>query len=162
MGDNTNKVDYSYVGNIADAHILAADRICDTIVNVYDTPTAPPDLVSGEAFFLSDGVPRPYWDFPRLVWKHLGDDGKDIVILPRWLCFVFAFFSEMSCSIFGGTPSFPKFTINFATREQWYSINKVRFSFLGFGSVRVLIFEIDRLANCWVTNLGCLLRMAFR
>ena len=134
MGDNTNKVDYSYVGNIADAHILAADRISSTIVNhdVHDPLFPPPDLVSGEAFFLCDGVPRPYWDFPRLVWGHLGDDGKDIVILPRWLCFVFAFFSEISCKIFGGTPSFPKFTINFATKEQWYSIEKVRFSVCGW------------------------------
>jgi sterol-4alpha-carboxylate 3-dehydrogenase (decarboxylating) len=123
MGDNSNKVDYSYVGNIADAHILAADRICSTFV--YDAPSPPQDHVSGEVFFLSDGVPRPYWDFPRLVWKHLGDDGKDVVVLPRWLCFVFAFFSEMSCKIFGGNPSFPKFAINYATREQWYSIEKV-------------------------------------
>lgn len=27
MGNNTNLVDYCYVGNVADAHILAADRL---------------------------------------------------------------------------------------------------------------------------------------
>jgi hypothetical protein len=40
---------------------------------------------------------------------------------------VSALFSEMSCEIFGGTPSVLKFIVDFATREQWYGIEKVRF-----------------------------------
>ena len=116
MGDNTNLVDYSYAGNIADAHLLAADKM---IAN------ASPDLVSGEAFFLSDGVPRPYWDFPRLVWKHLGDDGEGFVSLPRWICYVLAFLSEICAKMVNRPPAVPRFTIDFATREQWYSIEKV-------------------------------------
>ena len=79
---------------------------------------------------MSDGTPRPYWDFPRLVWKHPGDDGKDTVILPQWVCFVSALFLEMSCDIFGGTPSVPKFIVDFATRDS--GIASKRFGFFYF------------------------------
>ena len=120
MGDNTNLVDYSYVGNIADAHVLAADRL--TAASISQTSV---DGVSGQAFFLSDGKPRPYWDFPRLVWKLLGDDGKNVVVLPRWLCFIVAFFAEFLSNFSGKAPTFSRFAVAYSTTEQWYNIDKV-------------------------------------
>ena len=120
MGNNKNLVDYSYVGNVADAHILAADRLQET----FSSPTGVDD-VSGQAFFITDGKPRPYWDFPRMVFRELGDDGQGIVELPKWLCLILAFFSELWASIFGGLPGFPRFIVIIATQEQWFNIDKV-------------------------------------
>lgn len=120
MGPNKNLVDYSYVGNIADAHLLAADRLLATFSS---PPSA--DKVSGQAFFITDGKPRPYWDFPHMVFKQLGFDGKGIVELPKWLCLILAFLSELWASIFGGLPAFPRFIVIIATQEQWFNIDKV-------------------------------------
>lgn len=96
-----------------------------------------PDLVSGQAFFLSDGVPRPYWDFPRLVYSHLGDDGEGFVGLPAWIWYIIAFFSEIIGSILGRPPIIARFAISFSTCEQWYSIEKVRTRFNPVRSISV-------------------------
>lgn len=153
MGDNTNLVDYSYVGNIADAHILAADRL------IAASPSSP-DPVSGEAFFLSDGRPRPYWEFPRLVWKLLGDEGKDTVVISTWLCFVIAFFAELMGKLSGKTPAFSRFNVAYSTTEQWYNIDKVSFFLFLLPSVMVSI-QLLRLEGYLGTNPVYRLRKVF-
>lgn len=116
MGPNKNLVDYSYVGNIADAHLLAADRLASN--------TQP--AITGEVFFITGGKPVPYWTLPHLVFRQLGFDGEGIVILPKWLCLILAFFSELWARwVTGGLPGFPRFIVNIATQEQYYNINKV-------------------------------------
>jgi sterol-4alpha-carboxylate 3-dehydrogenase (decarboxylating) len=107
MGNNTNLVDYCYVGNVADAHILAADRLAALATS----PSSTVDDVSGQVFFITDGK--------------LGHDGRDIVVLPKLLCLLLAFFSELWASIFGGPAGFPRFIVIIATQEQWYNIDKV-------------------------------------
>lgn len=124
MGDNTNLVDYTYVGNVADAHLLAADRICSSVTSVTSK-------ISGQVFFITDGKPRPYWDFPRMVFRMLGDDGNEIVTLPYLVCLVLAFMSEVWAKVFGGPPGFPMFIVKLATLEQWFNIDKV-FSLVEF------------------------------
>jgi len=125
MGNNTNLVDYCYVGNVADAHILAADRLA-TLASLAPSTV---DEVSGQVFFVTDGKPRPYWDLPHMVFKQLGHDGKDIVVLPKLLCLFLAFFSELWARIFGGPAAFPRFIVIIATQEQWYNIDKVCLTF---------------------------------
>ncbi|KAF8964500.1 putative sterol dehydrogenase [Flammula alnicola] len=146
MGNNTNLVDYCYVGNVADAHLLAADHLSASASSPSD------DQVSGEVFFITDGKPRPYWDFPRTVFKQLGDDGKGVVSLPRWLCVILAFFSELWASIFGGLPAFPMFIVKIATQEQWYNIDKAR-NLLGY-EPRVSLEEGARLMVEWWKERG--------
>jgi hypothetical protein len=124
MGNNTNLVDYCYVGSVADAHILAADRLAA----LASSPPSTADDVSGQVFFVTDGKPRPYWNFPHMVFKQLGHDGKDFVVLPKLLCLFLAFFSELWASIFGGPAAFPRFIVIIATQEQWYNIDKVLLS----------------------------------
>jgi len=45
-GDGTNLVDYTYVGNVADAHIGALEHL---------EPGSP---VCGQAYFITNGEPR--------------------------------------------------------------------------------------------------------
>ncbi|KDR79473.1 hypothetical protein GALMADRAFT_137297 [Galerina marginata CBS 339.88] len=125
IGKNTNFVDLCYVGNVADAHVLAADRL-----SVAASSPSSPDEVFGQAFFITEGKPGLYWEFPRMVFRQLGDDGKGIVELPRRLCLVLAFFSELWTSIFRGVPRFPRFIAVIATQEQWYNIDKVFLIFM--------------------------------
>ncbi|KAJ7141330.1 3-beta hydroxysteroid dehydrogenase/isomerase [Mycena epipterygia] len=66
IGDNTKLVDYAaYVRNVAHAHVLAWTKLISQ-----------PELVYGQAFIITNGEPVPQWDFARLIWKELGDDGK--------------------------------------------------------------------------------------
>jgi len=51
VGDGTNLVDITYIGNAADAHLAALDRVC---------PEAP---CGGKAYFISQGEPVSLWEW---------------------------------------------------------------------------------------------------
>ena len=60
VGDGNNLWDVSYAGNIADAHVLAAE-------NLLSSKTA-----AGEAFFIANEEPIPFRDFCLAVWANFG------------------------------------------------------------------------------------------
>ncbi|KAJ7693908.1 hypothetical protein B0H17DRAFT_482500 [Mycena rosella] len=138
IGDNTNLVDYAYVGNVAHAHILACTKLISE-----------PDLVSGQTFFITNGEPRPQWDFARLVWKGLGDDGKGRIIqIPRLVGLIMAVFAEAFCRITGSSTQFTAFSVRFLTGTQWYNINKAR-NILGYTPDVPLEEGIQRTVKWW-------------
>ena len=57
VGDGETLWDVTYVGNVADAHVLAVE-------NLLTTRTA-----TGEAIFISNEEPIPFRDFGLQVWK---------------------------------------------------------------------------------------------
>ncbi|KAJ7149578.1 hypothetical protein C8R46DRAFT_1008975 [Mycena filopes] len=64
VGENTNLTDRTFVANVAHAAILAADRL----VSSHPQHAA----TAGRAFFITDGAPRPFWDFMRALWTATG------------------------------------------------------------------------------------------
>jgi len=60
VGDGLNKVDISYIDNVADAHILAAQ-------NLGNSGTA-----AGEAFFISQGEPVVLWQWINELFGRVG------------------------------------------------------------------------------------------
>lgn len=85
IGDNISLMDFTYVGNVAYAHVLAAEKLVD--------PNSP---VAGQAFNLTNGTPVPFWDFASKVWyeygKHMPKSSK--IILSYNASMIIAFFSE--------------------------------------------------------------------
>lgn len=88
LGDNSNLFDFTYVENVAHAHILAARALLATS----QLSVAPLDheRVDGECFFITNDSPVPFWDFARSVWKYAGSEkgtehvwiiGKDVGML---------------------------------------------------------------------------------
>lgn len=93
IGDGSNLVDWAYVGNVADAHILAADRLPSS------PDTAAANHIAGQAFFVTNGTPIPGWDFSRMVWRELGAppsdlNPKNVQKVPRWLALFMATVAE--------------------------------------------------------------------
>ncbi|KAI7862635.1 3-beta hydroxysteroid dehydrogenase/isomerase family-domain-containing protein [Spinellus fusiger] len=62
IGNNTSLMDFTYVGNIAHAHVLAAE----VLASAEDSPAA------GQAFNLTNGTPVFFWDFASKVWEVYG------------------------------------------------------------------------------------------
>ncbi len=60
VGDGSNRVDVTYIGNAAAAHLLAADRL------------APGATAGGRAYFISDGEPVLLWPFINRVLAEAG------------------------------------------------------------------------------------------
>ena len=81
IGDNTNLYDACSVQNAAKAHVLAAK----TLLFERDDPLL---KVDGEAFFITDGHPVPYWDFLRMIWAAAGDQTplEEVQVIPAWFC----------------------------------------------------------------------------
>ena len=89
IGDNDNLFDWTYVGNVAHAHHLAAIRLLQAWDHYAKRPgksleekkaveksgggpatdTEEEDKVDGEAFFISNGSPIYFWDFVRGLWN---------------------------------------------------------------------------------------------
>ncbi|KAJ3819770.1 hypothetical protein F5880DRAFT_1489159 [Lentinula raphanica] len=128
IGNNTNLVDYLYVGNAAYAHVLAGESLLQN-------PTA----VAGQVFFITNGSPMLNWDFNRLVWRELrgdrdergesegeGEGERRMVKIPRALAMLMAVMSEFWSKVTGRPTVFTRFSIRFVTGVQWYNIDKAR------------------------------------
>ncbi|KAG0162575.1 erg26, C-3 sterol dehydrogenase [Apophysomyces sp. BC1015] len=85
IGNNTSLMDFTYVGNVAYAHVLAAEEL-----------TNPASPAAGQAFNLTNGTPVPFWDFASKVWfeygKHMPKSKK--IILSYNASMVIAAISE--------------------------------------------------------------------
>lgn len=60
VGDGTNLWDVTYVENVADAHVLAAE-------NLMSSKTA-----AGEIFFIQNNEPISFRDLSLEIWKNFG------------------------------------------------------------------------------------------
>ncbi|KAI8326369.1 3-beta hydroxysteroid dehydrogenase/isomerase, partial [Martensiomyces pterosporus] len=72
VGNNTALFDFTYVGNLADAHLLCADKLYD-------------ENVSGEVFFITNDEPVGMWSFMRLLWGEVGDNRGPKLIIPTFV-----------------------------------------------------------------------------
>ncbi|ORZ31838.1 3-beta hydroxysteroid dehydrogenase/isomerase family-domain-containing protein [Catenaria anguillulae PL171] len=79
IGDGINKSDFTYVENIAYAHVLAAAKLGG----------APG--VAGNAFFITDDNPIPFWNLNKCLVRTMFPasdprvDRASTLLLPRWL-----------------------------------------------------------------------------
>ncbi|GLB38478.1 putative C-3 sterol dehydrogenase [Lyophyllum shimeji] len=227
IGDNTNLFDWTYVGNVARAHILAADKLEtpppappfsaldkppvvaddvgplspaeEDIINYPLRPislttgtspiptckarplgpyvTLPPDAeklvaafndpnrtserpiirtrfdplsdhalkrsklynpeisplqVAGQAFFITNGEPCYFWDFPRTVWHQLDAffpghrQPRKYTVLSKTVGLMAATGSEWAAWLTGKEPTFTRFKVSYSCVNRWYNIEKAR------------------------------------
>ena len=118
IGDNKNLFDWTYIENAAYAHVLAADRL--------SSGHSKYSLVAGEAFFISNGEPRPYWDFPRGLWKVAGHVPPRITVLSKNIALVLAVLMEFFCWIRGKKPLLTRFRVHYICVTRYCNIEKAR------------------------------------
>ncbi|KAI0272935.1 C-3 sterol dehydrogenase [Russula aff. rugulosa BPL654] len=200
IGDNTNLFDWTYVGNVAHAHILAADKLvpqgpstpdmieealdtalpsidlstgrqrvptssarplgpyverpenADALIAAFEGPHKPerpvirsrfdplsdtalkragtdPLTVAGQAFFITNGEPVYFWDFPRRLWRMLRPDtypARDPLVLPKTVGFMLATLAEWWGWLSGREPTFTRFRVAFTCAQRWHNIEKAR------------------------------------
>lgn len=200
IGDNKNLFDWTYVGNVAYAHILAADKLVppakldeekreellgralpsldrttgkhriptsearplgpyverpangDALIAAFESepdddrpvvrsrfdPLSDSSLerdaynslqVAGQAFFITNGEPIYFWDFPRGLWRMLAPDvypSRKNLVLPRTVGLVLATLSEWWGWVTGKEPTFTRFRVTFTCANRWHNIEKAR------------------------------------
>ena len=129
LGDNKNLFDFTYVGNAAHAHILAAKKLLAESKRSSITPAN--ERVEGEAFFVTNNDPVHFWDFTRAIWRAAGDnsDPKRAIIVPKSVGLIVATLVEwIVWIIFYGTkePSLTRKKIKFSCMTRTYCVNKIK------------------------------------
>ncbi|KJE91765.1 hypothetical protein CAOG_002855 [Capsaspora owczarzaki ATCC 30864] len=116
----TNRVEFVYVDNLAEAHILAANSLL-----------APPgfDLAAGQAYFISDGEPVNNFEFMRPLVEGLGYKYPTLV-LPYTLVFYMAMVIEWTHYVVGRfynfQPLLTRTEVNKTGVTHFFSIDKAR------------------------------------
>lgn len=138
LGDGTNLWDVTYVTNIADAHVLAAE-------NLISSRTA-----AGEAFFIQNNEPIVFRDFCLAIWAHFGHVPPFEVHIPLFLAWLVGWICEILTWVTGSTTTISRGSVCDACAVRYASGEKAK-RILGY-EARVGMEEAIRL-SCEVSSL---------
>lgn len=122
VGDNNNLFDWTYAGNVADAHVLAAQKLLD------------PDLshtVSGKPFFITNDSPTYFWTLARTVWKADGHIDKYNIVLNRPVAIAAGYLSVFVSKILKKEPGLTPFRVKVVCAYRYHDITKAK-TLLGY------------------------------
>ncbi|KAI1779969.1 sterol-4-alpha-carboxylate 3-dehydrogenase [Hypoxylon cercidicola] len=126
VGPNVNMFDFTYVENVAHAHLLAARALLVT----HASSTAPLDheKVDGEAFMITNESPVYFWDLMRAIWREAGSEkGTDHVwVMSRDLGLFLGYLSEVAFAMLRKDPTFTRQRIVYSTMTRYYDIAKAK------------------------------------
>ncbi|KAF5350891.1 hypothetical protein D9758_010536 [Tetrapyrgos nigripes] len=147
IGNNKNLTDWTPVQNVADAHILAADRLSN--------PVSKDQPVAGQIFFITNDDPWYFWDFTNAVWDRLDiyfpgkRQKKSPIIIPSWFGMILGNTFELIGWISGQKPAMNRFTIAFSCAARWHNITKAKTT-LGYKPRVAIKDELDELVKAMV------------
>ncbi|KAI1356503.1 C-3 sterol dehydrogenase/C-4-like protein [Xylaria sp. FL0043] len=126
VGLNTNMFDFTYVENVAHAHLLAARALL--VTSTSKTKPLDHEKVDGEAFLISNGSPVYFWDMMRSIWREAGSPrGTDHVwVMSRDVGLILGYLSECFSALLRRQPTFTRQRIIFSTMTRYYDITKAR------------------------------------
>ncbi|MEY4512394.1 MAG: hypothetical protein RLZZ450_4516 [Pseudomonadota bacterium] len=118
VGVNNRKLsDFTYVDNLIDALLLADERL---------TADGP---VAGQAYFITNGEPMPFFDFVKRVLGELGLP-KIVAGVPYPIVFAAAALKEALDTLRGGTlnaeDGMSRFAVRYMVRHHYFDIGKAK------------------------------------
>ncbi|MEZ4287681.1 MAG: NAD-dependent epimerase/dehydratase family protein [Polyangiales bacterium] len=112
--------DYTYVSNLVDALLLADEKLAQGGAK---------SPVAGQAYFVTNGEPMPFWDFVRKVCARM-DFPPIKYRVPASLAYGIASVSEWWDTMKGGTLNnengLTRFAIRYMCTHHYFSIEKAR------------------------------------
>jgi nucleoside-diphosphate-sugar epimerase len=112
--------DYTYVSNMTDAVLLADEALAKDGLN---------SVAAGQAYFITNGEPMPFWDFIRKVAARLGFPPIKYTA-PKSLVYAIAAVKEGIDTLKGGTlnaeDGLTRFAIRYMCTHHYFSIEKAR------------------------------------
>lgn len=117
LGDNNNLFDWTYVGNVADAHVLAAQRILDTKYA---------SSLGGETFFITNDAPTYFWTLARTVWKADGHIDKYNIVLSRPVAIFAGYLSLFFSNLLKKEPGLTAFRAKITCATRYHDISKAK------------------------------------
>ena len=118
LGNGKNLMDWTYVENVAHAHCIAAEKLA-----IEDSKAG------GEAFFITNNEPIPFWEMPKYVWSSLGYPIPKIVI-PALLILFLAWVTDLIVKILSPVktikPTLTYFRVVNATTNRTFNTKKAK------------------------------------
>jgi sterol-4alpha-carboxylate 3-dehydrogenase (decarboxylating) len=112
--------DYTYVSNMTDAVLLADEALAKGGLD---------SIAAGQAYFITNGEPMPFWDFIRKVAARLGFPPIKYRA-PKSLIYAIAAVKEGIDTLKGGTlnaeDGMTRFAIRYMCTHHYFSIEKAR------------------------------------
>lgn len=131
LGDNDNLFDFTYVGNVAYAHMLAGNRLLATYARHESNQGGPLDheRVDGEAFNITNDSPLYFWDVTRAMWALIDRvvEPHEVWSLPEGLLGTIGGLAEAVLGLFGKTPRLTRRMVRYSCMTRYYSIEKAKF-----------------------------------
>ncbi|OQE26645.1 hypothetical protein PENSTE_c005G07608 [Penicillium steckii] len=131
LGENDNLFDFTYVGNVAYAHMLAGFRLLATY-DRYETGAGAlleHERVDGEAFNITNDSPVYFWDVTRGMWALIDRvvEPHEVYSLPEGLLGAIGGIAETVLGLLGKTPRLTRRTVRYSCMTRYYSIEKAKF-----------------------------------
>ncbi|KAF2255190.1 C-3 sterol dehydrogenase/C-4 decarboxylase [Trematosphaeria pertusa] len=128
IGPNEKMFEFVYIESAAEAHILAARAL------LAKTPNA-----SGQAYFITDGEPQPFFDFMRKCYAAAGYPvaKEEVRVIPFWVVMTIASVGEWAYWVFTlglRTPKLRREDIEHLNTGCWWSEEKAK-ELLGYRPV---------------------------
>ena len=127
LGSNENLFDFTYVGNVTHAHILAAVALMNT--HALKTQPLDHEKVDGEAFFITNDEPMYFWDFARTVWSAAGDKTQpsQVWVIGKAFGMVIVWLTEWLFWLAGGrVPNLTRKKVIYSSLTRYYNIDKAK------------------------------------
>lgn len=129
VGSGDNLFDWTYIGNAAYAHVLAAQAL----LRAHNTTTKIPaeENAAGEAFIITNDQSVPFWDFARGIGAAAGYPTKreDVRTIPRMLGLVMAAIAEWwvwASSLGRRSSGMSRKGIKYSTMTRTFRIDKAK------------------------------------
>jgi nucleoside-diphosphate-sugar epimerase len=114
VGSGKNLFDWTYVGNVADAHLLAAASLAD-----------PGSGAAGQAFFITNDEPSGFWDMLGDLAEGLGYV-RPHVQLPVWIMLIFAYLAVFFGSMLGLKTDLNPVRVRLASAQRTVKCDKAK------------------------------------
>ncbi|TVY86879.1 Sterol-4-alpha-carboxylate 3-dehydrogenase, decarboxylating [Lachnellula willkommii] len=126
LGDNTNLFDFTYVVNVAHAHLLAAYGLLAT--SRVSTAVLDHEKVDGEAFFITNCAPVYFWDFARAVWAHAGSEKgtEHVWVISRDVGLAIGGILEWVTWAVGRQSKLTRRQVKYSTMTRYYDCGKAQ------------------------------------
>jgi sterol-4alpha-carboxylate 3-dehydrogenase (decarboxylating) len=126
LGPNNNLFDFTYVLNVAHAHLLASLALLHTST----LPTSPLDheKVDGEAFMITNDEPVYFWDFARAVWKAAGSEKgtEHVWEISQDVGMAIGGLLEWGMWLIGRTPKLTRRQVRYSCMTRYYDVGKAK------------------------------------
>ncbi|PHH70876.1 hypothetical protein CDD82_6867 [Ophiocordyceps australis] len=154
IGPGTNLYNVTYVSNVADVHILAAQAL----VRAYAKPPLPrQERIEGEAFIVTNDETVNFWDFQRAIAASAGYPvkPKDIRVVPIWLAMLLAGIGEWitwALTLGRRKPAYSRWALRLTTINRTLKCDKAK-RLLGY-KPKISIDQGLAISGQWYKNKG--------